>query len=91
MLQRAHQRSVAARCGLPPCALAALAQQQDDLAVFTLLPSPGRTVAPPVRDAIGWLAILHSSSSARVDKGCKGQHALMGRGVAGAAGAAEST
>lgn len=32
-------------------------QQQDDLSVFTLRPSPGRTVAPPARDAIGWLAM----------------------------------
>lgn len=32
-------------------------QQQEDLSVLTLRPSPGRTVAPPAREAIGWLAI----------------------------------
>jgi hypothetical protein len=33
-------------------------QQQDDLVVATLRPSPGRTVAPPALEAMGWLAIL---------------------------------
>jgi len=45
-------------------------QQQDDLLVVTLLPSPGRTVAPPALEAIGWLAILFLISAAMVMNAC---------------------
>jgi hypothetical protein len=45
-------------------------QQQLDFSVATLRPSPGRTVAPPAREAMGWEAMRCLMAADMVMKAC---------------------